>query len=581
MNHHRMHVIRRVLAVGLVGLLIGLFTALRPSGAGAQTQSPGVVAFAFNDLGMHCYDNDFSIFTLLPPFNVMHTFVIQQGAKPAVLTPTEVQLFYQALRDRKGSINTSSALIFQKTNFWVYALPLFGVDLPPDQGLLGATMPGPRNQRKTITQFDPAMNWFTVPGLPVTDLDDANQFNPYGMWRVGVCQTGTSTMIAKTQTVLPVSSEAHCDVCHQTGSDAASPGFHGVDVWSANADPNLRTRENILMLHDALNGTTLMNSRPVRCSSCHYSPPLDLAGTGPTGTQINPATGQPYSWTSHAIHRHHGSVQLNGVPIPDEGINTCYYCHPGPDTKCLRGVMAKAGLVCQSCHGSLMAVANTNRYPWRDMPKCQSCHTGDAVSNLGGQMTRRLAYNDGPDLATPLIAPNPLFAENPDPANPGQFLLFRNSKTHGPVRGPQVPCSACHGSPHAEWPVMDPKSNDNTEPVRLQGHTGPISECTVCHGDGFSPPLSRALGGPHGMHVVGDAKWWDIGPKNHKVLLAQTPTAMAQCQACHGVNLEGTILSRSVTDRVFMTGPMQNNPITVPKGTPVHCAMCHATLPVN
>jgi hypothetical protein len=29
--------------------------------------------FAFNDLGMHCYDGDFSVFSLLPPFNVIHS----------------------------------------------------------------------------------------------------------------------------------------------------------------------------------------------------------------------------------------------------------------------------------------------------------------------------------------------------------------------------------------------------------------------------------------------------------------------------------------------------------------------------
>jgi hypothetical protein len=28
---------------------------------------------AFNDLGMHCMDREFSVFSILPPFNVVHS----------------------------------------------------------------------------------------------------------------------------------------------------------------------------------------------------------------------------------------------------------------------------------------------------------------------------------------------------------------------------------------------------------------------------------------------------------------------------------------------------------------------------
>src|SRR6266496_4266236 len=39
-------------------------------------------AFPANDLGMHCADPDFQIFTVLPPFNVLHAQVIQKGNEP-------------------------------------------------------------------------------------------------------------------------------------------------------------------------------------------------------------------------------------------------------------------------------------------------------------------------------------------------------------------------------------------------------------------------------------------------------------------------------------------------------------------
>jgi hypothetical protein len=41
---------------------------------------------AWNDLGMHCYQADFSTFQILPPYNVFWAQVIQRGKKPAIIT---------------------------------------------------------------------------------------------------------------------------------------------------------------------------------------------------------------------------------------------------------------------------------------------------------------------------------------------------------------------------------------------------------------------------------------------------------------------------------------------------------------
>lgn len=38
--------------------------------------------FAANDLGMHCADLDYQIFSILPPFNVVHAQVVRKGADP-------------------------------------------------------------------------------------------------------------------------------------------------------------------------------------------------------------------------------------------------------------------------------------------------------------------------------------------------------------------------------------------------------------------------------------------------------------------------------------------------------------------
>ena len=534
----------------------------------------------FNNLGMHCMDNDFSQLSILPPFNVLNVFVIQTGPVPQVMKSADVNVFFQAIEDPNGSINTSSVSPFLKTNFWKYVSGLFGVSLRPDFGLTGVPMPGPANTPRQLT-FIPAMGWFSAQGIPITDRDDSGRFNPYPMMRAFARNKDTHAVVGSTPVTIPISTESICQVCHETGNDGASPGFHGVTNWSTAKTLTIRVRQNILTLHDALNGTNLMKQRPVLCNKCHYSAALDLAGTGPTGTQINPATHQPYSYTSHAVHRHHGSVQLNGVPIPDEGINTCYYCHPGARTQCLRGPMSSAGLVCQNCHGSLLGVANPARRPWIDTPKCQSCHTGNALDHIGNNLVQRIAYAGGPDVATPILANSLQFAENPDPADPGKFLLFRNSKQACASPTPSIPCSACHGSPHAEWPVASALAHDNATPVHLQGYASTIMECAVCHGPGFVPAAAQSLDGPHGMHVANGPSWWGFGANNHKAYLLSHPADIAKCQGCHGAQLEGSPYSRLRTARTFLTGPqMASNKLKLNEGTQISCFLCHPAPPV-
>lgn len=547
----------------------------------ASSPDPSCRVFAFNNLGMHCYDYDYSVFSILPPFNVLNAQVIRIGPVPAILTNNDVHLTYSAICDPKNSINRTSTQIGGKTNFWQYALKLFNVRLSPDQGLTGTWMPTLSNKRRAFGPFDPSMNWFSATGIPITDRDDARRINRYPMMKVEAFDSANKR-VASLSAVLPVSSEAACYVCHQTGNDAASDGFWGVSAsqWSSNRDIGVQVRENILILHDAINHTNppLMSQKPVVCNQCHYSPALDLSGVGhPTGQQVG------HELTSHAIHKHHGTAStLTGiVPIPDEGVNTCYYCHPGQDTQCLRGAMAGAGLICQNCHGGLLAVADPNRMPWKDEPKCQSCHTGDALSSSNGQtLINRIAYTGTPDAINWIIPGNKRFAENADPADPGGFLLYRNSQGHAGSSGnPHLACPACHGSPHAEWPTANPADNWNVTATQLQGHPGPIVECTVCHGKAYSPPPEKSLGGPHGIHSINDPNWWNVSQFDHKYYLTsdteKEAARLKECQACHGLSFEGTAISKTFADRVFMTGPMMNNQIRISKNTPVSCALCH------
>jgi hypothetical protein len=123
-------------------------------------------------------------------------------------------------------------------------------------------------------------------------------------------------------------------------------------------------------------------------------------------------------------------------------------------------------------------------------------------------------------------------------------------------------CQACHGSTHAEWPNADPKANDNVAAIQLQGYTGPIIECSVCHGDG----QALTTNGPHGLHNV-NSRAWNDGHKDFYRLGAST------CQTCHGVALEGTVLSRTSNNRSLVLE--EGGTKFIAKGTQVSCTLCH------
>jgi hypothetical protein len=275
---------------------------------------------------------------------------------------------------------------------------------------------------------------------------------------------------------------------------------------------------------------------------------------------------------------------------------TCYACHPGKRTQCLRGAMAAGGVVCQDCHGDMQQVGNdfseklaqqpwpgganlNKRVPWASEPGCQSCHTGDALNNLAGQVDSPVAADgirlltafsvqpgldaqgspDGSELAVPHKAVNTRFAENE--------TLYRLSKGHGGLM-----CEGCHGSTHAIYPHPLASANDNIAATQLQGHAGSIIECSSCHAPGS---LGLTLGGPHGMHPVNDARW----NTRHEDIAERNPAA---CQACHGANGEGTVLSRTAAERELVCkdskGSLcsrEDQRILVAARTPIGCAQCH------
>ncbi len=182
---------------------------------------------------------------------------------------------------------------------------------------------------------------------------------------------------------------------------------------------------DILAKHDSAHGTNLKNSKPVRCAACHTDTSLGKYGTGVSG-MIN---------LSRAIHGSHADRMAPAGQNP-----VCIACHPGISDLFLRDVHATADMTCTDCHTSMTALAGSTRKPWVDEPKCgsASCHVRSGFT----------------------------FEQ------PGK--LYHQSKGH---RG--VMCATCHGAAHALGPAIN--AEDNAQAIALQGHSGKIDTCTVCH----------------------------------------------------------------------------------------------------
>lgn len=196
----------------------------------------------------------------------------------------------------------------------------------------------------------------------------------------------------------------------------------------------------ILNGHEKVSGFD-PTKRPILCAKCHASPALGT--TGIPGANY-------FSFRIHDAHKFMDQSM--------SGTTLCYKCHPGPKTQCLRGAMNQLhGQVCQNCHGNMATVSSSiehGRVPWVNEPSCGTCHLSRYAEPAG--------------------------------------QLFKLSTGHGGVA-----CEGCHNSTHADVPSREPADNANN--IALQGHAGPIDDCTVCHG--FTPTGV----GPHGTNVAGVA----------------------------------------------------------------------------
>jgi hypothetical protein len=526
------------------------------SNGGTTTSSNKYMLTAWNDLGMHCMDgNDFSVFSVLPPYNNLHA---QLKDKNGDLITSGVTITYESTLGVDGKINTTSVEAnngVSKTNFWSHASDLFGASLADNIGLTGK--PTSTKTPEPLT-FNATHQWWEAEGIPITPYNDDGTKNYYPLVKV-VAKDLKGTVLASVDTVLPVSDEMDCKRCHATDSLVDAKPTAG---WVKNIDAQKDYKYNILRLHDDREPNAVKNNASALKAKGYNYNIAGLEATAKDGTAILcvachksnalPNIGIEIKPFTQAIHEKHSNVTdpLTGKKLGDSSNRTsCYACHPGASTECLRGAMGDAKnadgtskMQCQSCHGTMNHVGASNREGWLDQPNCQACHH-DGKREVSAIDPRTNTLRNAVDTR---------FATNPNTPMAGKSL-YRFSRGHGKLQ-----CEACHGSTHAIYPAHEA---DNKVSMAIQGHTGTVAECSSCH----TKVPKTTTGGPHGMHPVGQS--W---VKNHEDIAEDNP---AQCKVCHGSDYRGSNLSKTWTDRTLDAEEFGTKKFA--KGHKVGCYDCH------
>ncbi len=304
---------------------------------------------AWNDLGMHCDQDDYSYFMVLPPFNTLHVQVVNRGATTSPIM-TGITVSYAFAKKTNSTLHT---------NFWTYAAQ-YGFPVAPNVGITGTPIAG------NMVADANNLSWLAQ-GIPITPYDDDGTWDPYGAATITV-KDSKGNVLQTANVIAPVSTEMMCSNCHGT------------------TNPQL----DILQKHDALSGTTLAADQAAgkvhACSQCHSDNALGAPGV--TGVES----------LSLAMHNFHKD-KMTTTTIAANTTPDCYNCHPGPKTQCMRGIMFRAGKSCHDCHGDMNGMTTSlqgGRQAWLQEPKCGGCHDAKHQENAN-TLYRNSVFNNAPN----------------------------------------------------------------------------------------------------------------------------------------------------------------------------------------
>ncbi|MFA9377854.1 MAG: hypothetical protein ACERKZ_14030 [Lachnotalea sp.] len=392
-------IVTLMLCVLMLAFTLFYFNYRNRSSSESLDPNAEYVVLAMNDLGMHCIQSDYSAYLLFPPANNVKVQVFKKGDKEAMLINDGIEVKYEAID------NTTSA---DKVNFWQYAAD-YGYDVEPNVGITGNKLSG-------FMSLSSDKKYYEATAIPITPYNDGStELNAYQTAKITVYDKSTGKVIAVCESVVvPVSNEMNCSVCHgETDTDLA-----------------------ILAAHDELSNTHLVNdlNNNIRhkCSDCHEDNALGEKGVEGVA---------PLSQAMHGFH----STKMELSDITPK----CSSCHPGPITKCYRGVMYANGVSCDNskCHGDMENIARSQmegRMAWLQEPNCSNCHKMKYSTN------QNVLYRNSYLMNAPAFEMNGL-----------------------------IQCISCHNSPHSEWPST--LAIDNKIPLSLQGTENYIENCNVCH----------------------------------------------------------------------------------------------------
>jgi len=392
------------------------------------------------------------LFSLAVPGNTLEAVLIKRDVMPEVVTK-DVTVSYAA---SEGFKHPSA-----RSDFWKYSKALVGKKLPPDVSLTGLTPDG---------EMAAGDKLFAAAGIPVTPYPEKGGVNPYPVFTLTAKDAKTGEVLATTKAVAPASTEMRCYTCH--GGSLGVDGVTGV---------SRETAKGILAVHDRRNGTDLSARAaagdPVACQSCHPD-------AGPNAG-VSAKDGKALLSLSAAIHGFHASYLAGG------DATACANCHPtAPDgvTQAQRDNHSAAGVTCVSCHGYMedhaLSLLRHERMVGKKaadwLMKPLTPRSVAAVSDV----KPRAAWIQEPDCLTChkdfMLPGKHATAFNTWTANATQ--LFRNRKEYTG----NVPCAACHGSPHATFVAVNDYGIDinNIPGMQYMGAPGVVGSgkrCDVCH----------------------------------------------------------------------------------------------------
>ena len=196
--------------------------------------------FAANDLGMHCMDREFSMFSILPPFNVLRRAGASSAARRArraCSTRANVDVTYERVADA-----TRLDQLAQHRQDRLLGARAGAVrrDAAAGQGLTGLYMPRrrapPGPQALTWT---PTASRSSAPfGIPITPIDDAGTHEPVpAAPRRAPANAATGAELATLDIVVPV---ARRPTAATATRPARSPRREPGVTWSTDADSSCR-----------------------------------------------------------------------------------------------------------------------------------------------------------------------------------------------------------------------------------------------------------------------------------------------------------------------------------------------------